>query len=346
MLALSHFPYVDAGATDHRGLGLAIGEQLRGRIRIHCDKILDMIRARAGRDTAEHVAQNIMAQCAPVFPQYLQELQGMADGAGVAFQDILLTGCEESAMQAARERCTTVAFGGANCVLLGHNEDWTPGFEDCFYVVQAKMPDGTAFLSLAYIASPPGSSIAVNSHGVAFSGNSLLGDHQPGIAKNFLLRSQVEARSLADFERRAVQGPRALANNTMAVDQSGAIVNIEMSLNAHVVIRPEGDCLVHTNHILAQELMHLDQIERACSKARYAAASDMSRAVPHSEALMREILRSHRDWPHSVCLHAQSDGYDDSQTVASAIVDLSDLSLSVANGPPCAHDYVTFHLAA
>ena len=342
----SHFPFVDAGSTDHRGLGQAIGEHLRAPIHAHCDRVLGRIKTGASAEAISRAVHDIDRYCRRFFPQYLDEIEAMASAAGIAFHDLLLTGCEESVMLSVRERCTTIAFSGMDGVILGHNEDWLPGFEDGFYVVRAKLPDGTAFLSLAYMASPPGSSVAVNSHGVAFSGNSLIGQRQPGIAKNFLLRSQVEARSLEDFERRALCQPRALSNNTMAIDRSGDVVNIEMGLDTHALLRADSGVLVHTNHVLAPDLEHLDTEERPCSRTRFETASKLSRNGPRSKALMEEILRSHREWPHSICLHAQGGGEDDSHSVAAAIVDLSDLSLAVANGTPCTHDFLTFRLHA
>jgi len=340
------FPYVDAGPTDHAELGLAIGEHLREPIRAQCDKVLRELSQRTLRGSLSQVAEDLLAYGSRSFPQYVQEIEGMAAGAGIDFRHMLLTSCEESALCAVRERCTTIAFSAPDCTVLGHNEDWAPGFEDSFYVVRAEMPDGLSFLSLAYIGSPPGSSVALNSCGIAFSGNSLLGLHQAGIAKNLLLRSQVEARTLPDFERRATRSPRAISNNTMALDRRGRVVNIEMGLTEHAVLRPDEGVLVHTNHVLAPQLAHLERFERPCSRQRHATAHDLASAAPPSKELMREILLSHDGWPHSVCLHAATQHYDDAQTVASAIVDLSDMSLEVAKGPPCAYRYETYRLAA
>jgi len=346
MYSMFAFPYVDAGPTDHAGLGLAIGEHLREPIRVQCDKVVRELSRRTVRVSLSQVADDLLAYGSRFFPQYVEEIEGMAAGAGINFRHMLLTSCEESALSALRERCTTIAFSALDCTVLGHNEDWAPGFEDSFYVVRAQMPDGLSFLSLAYIGSPPGSSVALNSHGIAFSGNSLLGLHQPGIAKNLLLRSQVEARSLRDFERRATRRPRAISNNTMALDRSGHVVNIEMGLMEHAVLHPDEGVLVHTNHVLAPQLEHLEKFERPCSHRRFATARDLASAAPPSKELMRDILLSHDGWPHSVCLHAATEHYDDAQTVASAIVDLSDMSLEVAKGPPCAYRYQAFRLAA
>jgi hypothetical protein len=102
--------------------------------------------------------------------------------------------------------------------------------------------------------------------------------------------------------------------------------------------------MVHTNHVLAAELAHLDQTERPCSTARLTTATEMASTGALSRALMEEVLCSHAGEPHSVCLHAETGHYDESQTVASAIVDLGDMSLSVANGPPCGYDYTTYRL--
>jgi len=344
MLVESSFPFVDAGATDHRGLGRAVGEQLREQIHTQCQRSLEALLGFADQASLLRTAAAIAARGAQAFPQYVEELEEMARGAGVDLHLLLLAGCEESIMTATRERCTTLAFSAPGCVLLGHNEDWSPGYEDSLYLVRARLPCGTSFLSLAYIGSPPGSSVALNSHGIAFSGNALLGHSQPGIAKNLLLRSQIEARTLAHFETLATRQPRALSSNSMAVDRSGAAVNIELALEAHATTRRNDGVLVHTNHVLAPELAHLDTLERPCSKSRFARAVAMARGAPPSAALMSRILLSHAGWPHSICLHAQSDHYDDAQTIASAIVDLEAMTLAVANGPPCRHRFKSYRL--
>ncbi len=337
-------PYVDVGPATHSRLGEAIGEHLRDPIRAQCDKVVRLFLSYARRASLAPIAERIVAQGQRVFPSYVEELRGMAGGAGVPFDELVLTCMEESVMTAVRERCTTIAVADRGEVLLGHNEDWAPGYEDGLYVVQAEMPDGRSFISLAYTGSLPGSSVALNSDGVAFSGNSILNSHQPGLPKNLILRSQIEARTLDEFVDKATIEPRTIPNNTMAIDSAGRIVNIELSLQDHAVHFVEDGYAVHTNHVLSEELKHLDRVDRPCSKARRKTAKEMLSAAEPTKSLVKQILRSHDRWPHSVCLHAQRDHYDESQTVASAIVDLSAMSMSVTKGPPCESQYVTFDL--
>jgi isopenicillin-N N-acyltransferase-like protein len=337
-------PYVEVGPTSHFGLGEAIGEHLRDAVREQCDKVLHLFLAYAERAALAPIAERILSRGSRVFPSYVEELRGMAVGAGVDVHELVLTCMEESVMTTLRERCTTIALADRGEVLLGHNEDWAPGYEDGLYVVQAELHDGRSFLSLAYTGSLPGSSVALNSDGIAFSGNSILTSHQPGLPKNLILRSQIEARTLEEFVQRATVGPRTIPNNTMAVDRAGRIVNVELGLCDHALHHAEGGYAVHTNHVLSEDLRHLDTVDRPCSKARRKTAKEMLSGAEPTKDLMKRILRSHDRWPHSVCLHAQSDHYDDSQTVASAIVDLSAMSMAVTKGPPCGSDYVTYRL--
>lgn len=337
-------PYVDVGRTSHLGLGLAIGEHLRESVRAQCEKSIGLFLTYASRAALLSVAGRIVSHGSRVFPQYIEELRGMAGGAGVDFHDLVLTCTEESVMNTLRERCTTIAVAQGGEVLLGHNEDWAPGYEDGLYVIQAEVPDGRAFLSLAYTGSLPGSSVALNSDGIAFSGNSILNSHQQGLPKNLILRSQIEAQTLEEFVDLATVEPRTIPNNTMAVDRTGRIVNIELALHDHAVHYVDGGCAVHTNHVLSEELKHLDTVERPCSKARRKTAKEMLSTAEPNKDLVKRILRSHERWPYSVCLHARSNDYDEAHTVASAVVDLSAMSMSVTKGPPCESEYVTHYL--
>ena len=64
-------------------------------------------------------------------PQYLDEVRGIADGAGVDFDDLLvLNSIEALTSDALHLKCTSIAAAGEvtadGTVLVGHNEDWLP----------------------------------------------------------------------------------------------------------------------------------------------------------------------------------------------------------------------------
>ncbi|MCG2717925.1 MAG: C45 family peptidase [Nanoarchaeota archaeon] len=278
------------------------------------------------------------------FPQYLEELKGIADGATIPLKDIILLCNEETMMNTVNEKCTTLAYKGKK-VFLGHNEDWAPGYEGNLYVVKASPKKGASFISMAYLGALAGSSVAMNEYGITFSGNSLLKGLQRGIPKNIILRSQIEAKTLKEFERLATFQPRAIPNHSMAVDKKGNIISVEVRLKKHSVIYTKGP-YVHTNHTIHEKMLDLEELPLGNStKNRYLTAmSYVQKNKTLDEELMKKILRSHDKKPYTICIHAKTKKYSDSQTIGSAIANVSDLTFSVALGNPCESEYKTFYL--
>ena len=277
------------------------------------------------------------------FPEFMEELKGLAAGSSIPLKDILLLGNEETILNGATNKCTTFAYDGGQSVILGHNEDWAAGYEDKLYVVKARTRGGAAFISLAYIGCLGGSSVALNEHGIAFSGNSLLEGTQRGVPKNIILRSQVEADTIKEFEKLATFNPRAVPNHSMAIDAKGEIVSVEVGLKEHSVIYTSGS-YVHTNHAIHPTMRHLENGSSNNSIARYRAAKKFISNKPLDDKLAKQILRSHENKPSTICIHSRKENQSDSQTVASAIVDLSEMSLSVTLGNPCRSKYQKFYL--
>jgi isopenicillin-N N-acyltransferase-like protein len=57
-----------------------------------------------------------------------------------------------------------------------------------------------------------------------------------------------------------------------------------------------------------------------------------------------EVLVDHRGFPNSICRH-ESDEHPEVErgsSVASWVIDLTDGTVSLAAGPPCSNNYVTF----
>ncbi len=355
--------FIDAAGTDYE-IGCAIGETLRERITSLNSRIQHVL---SGREQCPLCLQSVphdpkkyvrktKALIRRHFPRCYDELRGLADGAGIALDEMLLSFDEESTLRvlhgrgaepALKEKCTTFTLSCAEGVFLGHNEDWLAGYEDYLYVIRAAPTTGIPYLSLAYVGSLPGTSVAVNAEGIAFSGNMLLGDTvggKIGIPKSVLQRSQIEARSIAEFERIASYAPRAVPNHTVAVDQKGEVVALEMSLDMCRAFHPTGSFYSHTNHPLHPDLMALEPNPFRNSLTRYAATQGALVTQAHTARLVKDILRSHEYYPDSVCKHARQDVPGSSQTLGSAIVSLRDLSMEVCLGTPCSAHYTTFRL--
>ena len=341
---MSKVSYVEAGGTNY-DIGYRIGACLKEKLIPHNVDRQSFYRKFSKKCSSllRQIAQSSEKLISQYFPGYLEELQGLADGASLPLKDVLLLINEETILNGAAQKCTTFAYKGTQSVILGHNEDWMPGYENKLYVVKAKPSKGAAFISLAYLGCLGGSSVAINEHGIAFSGNSLFNGSQSGISKNIILRSQIEAKNLKEFEKLATFNPRAVPNHSMAIDAKGNIVSIEVGLKEQSTFYTSG-AYVHTNHAIHKKMKHLENGSAINSITRYRTAKEFISNKPLDENLAKQILRSHDNKPCTICIHPEAKNHCDGQTVASAIVNLSEMSLAVTIGNPCRSKYEKFYL--
>jgi len=339
---IKSFPYIEVSGTNYQ-VGCAIGEQLREKIQDYNDHI-KVLYYKNVRDWEELkvISKSVEKLIAKHFPKYLKEIKGMAKGSNIPLEDMILLCDEETVLETVRNKCTTIAYSCNDGIFLGHNEDWIPGYEDHLFIVKGKVKKGASFISLSYIGSLPGSSVALNNHGIAFSGNSLLSGAQKGMPKNLILRSQIEAKNLKEFEKLASFSPRAISNHTMAVDNKGGIVSVELSLDKHCASYTTG-CFVHTNHPLNKRMEGLEHGSTKNSIIRYNTTIEYTLSGNLNKNLVADILRSHKNNPDSICVHAKKDDKSKGQTVASVIVDLGEMTMSVAYGNPCKSKYKSYH---
>ena len=89
-------------------------------------------------------------------PHLVEQIRGMADGAGLPFRDVFLANAFEevygilelgTASPVALERCTDVVLRAPGRTLLGHTEQWYAGDEGTPIVVLDVPDDGPAMLA-------------------------------------------------------------------------------------------------------------------------------------------------------------------------------------------------------
>jgi predicted choloylglycine hydrolase len=340
---ISRVSFIEACGTNYE-IGYRIGECLREKLISHNRDRQAFYRKFSSKHKIplDKIAQRSEKLISNYFPEYMEELSGLAAGSALPLNDILLLSNEETILNGAAQKCTTFAYEGTQGVILGHNEDWTPGYEDRLYVVKARPAKGAAFISLAYLGCLGGSSVALNEYGIAFSGNSLLDGSKKGVPKNIILRSQIEAKNLKEFGQLAAFNPRAVPNHSMAVDKKGKIISVEVGLKERSVVCTTKS-YVHTNHAIHQKMMPLEKGSAGHSMARYRTAKELISTNPLDDKLAKQILRSHKNKPCTICIHPEANN-NDGQTVASAIVNLSEMSLAVTLGNPCRSRYEKFYL--
>jgi len=236
----------------HRSLALYRGELERRGVKP------EQVRKLA-RDFAPHVTAYDAA--------YLEEMQGIAEGAGVTLEDVIFINCRTEMMfgagamidaaAAKEDGCTAVIVlpeaSADGALIHAHNWDWREECVDTGVVLKIRRdagPDMLIFVEAGGLARH-----GLNAAGLSVTGNYLAcdRDYRTGGRTPLALirRKLLEAGNLAEAMRTAWRHARACSTNVMLAHAPGEAVNLEMAPDEIFWITPADGILVHANHWLS-----------------------------------------------------------------------------------------------
>jgi isopenicillin-N N-acyltransferase like protein len=286
-------------------------------------------------------------------PRFVEELEGIASGAGVDFADLLVLNCIEGVTEDILHLgCTSIAAAAENTadghVLVGHNEDWLPDDEDNVCLIHATPDDEPPFMAIAYAGQLP--NVGFNAHGIAQCCDSVhTNDVRIGVPRVFVARGTLAAHNLYEAIRNTLMRQREAGYHHLIADQSGELYAIETSARHFATIYGIDGILAHTNNYLTRRMKPFEHNtdELIGSRVRVNRANRLLRRhAPHSIDTFKTILSDHVDRPYSICSHVVdlANEYDRQKTITSVIMDLTTLEMHVCWGSPCQGDYHTYHL--
>ena len=288
------------------------------------------------------------------YPQYVDELMGMAEGAGVSFDDLAVVNAMEAVTMDALHltKCSSMAVNDDRTadghVLVSHNEDWLPDDDQDVYVVHASPEKGPSFLSVTYGGLL--CNIGFNSAGIAQCCDSVYpDDSRIGIPRVIVSRAMLEARTLADAVRLALAPKRAAGYNHLLAHENGEIYSVEVSARQFGILYGLDGLMVHTNHFLDPKMQEIeeDPDELIGTRLRYFRALRLLRRTQkHTVKSLQIIQRDHLNYPNSICNHCVDDldPLDREKTVHALIMDLTARVMHLAWGNPCTNQYHTYYL--
>jgi isopenicillin-N N-acyltransferase like protein len=345
-------PLIEARGTN-REIGRQIGEAARERIRrsvAYYEEHIEWLAAMPFA-AAEARALGLLRFAERELPQYVDELRGTAEGSGVPFEKLLVLNCGEEILCAAdpgaaaptrpADHCTCLAVTAQGRTVVGHNEDWIEADVENMVVLSLTVPGGTRILSLTGAAYLP--MCGVNSHGIAFYGNTLYArDERPGVPNAFKHRWLLEASTREEADARACMRGRARGSNHLNAQAGGAIWDVEVSAERAVTIEADGR-LVHTNHFTSPAMQDVERSESAGSRLRLERGRELVAAGMAAGddpfTIVAGVLRDHANEPTSICAHHVPDDPDDSPTTGSVIIELEERRMHVCAGRPCENSY-------
>lgn len=235
------------------------------------------------------------------YPDYLAELEGLAHGAGCAFEDLFLInlrGEYRDYFYQYAHGCSDCAVVTAEVALIGHNEDGDPAFRDNMYLVHVKIKDKPAFTALSYPGFLCGNAFGFNRTGICFSVDNvrpLAG--KPGLGRHFVARSLFEATSLADAIRRVTVPNQASGfHYTIGSLAERRVVGVEVAPGAHTLREIQG-CYFHANHY--QDLEVTQHIEPSSQARVERSEVILSEHAPADAAGILAVLgdQANQDYP-------------------------------------------------
>lgn len=358
------FPHirVSGGARER---GRRYGEQARDRVHRSIEAYDEVFHHYAGWRWADvrEEAKRYVAPIEAFGPRYLEEIRGIAEGAGVGFEDVLGINVRTEVMFAAKARAAAAGGRPDGCsafavlpsrsadghTLIGQNWDWLLHSFETVVVLEVTQDDGPDFVTVveAGLLAKTG----MSSSGIGLVTNALVTDRdlgEPGVPYHLVLRGILDAENLSDAYATAQRGVRSSSANYLVASADGVAVDVEAApgdFSRLFLSFPADGVLLHTNHFVSPSfdakdvsLWVMPDSPFRLERLRSAVAGEASRL---SIGDFQAFLADHANYPSGVCCHPDErmDPFDRGATVASVLMDLDERRMWITDGHPCTSPY-------
>ena len=340
-------------------IGAAHGEAQRERIREYCDRFLSSLLSGTQVKVTE---AELWAQWSPQVaanqreaPDLVEEMRGIARGAGVSFERIFLL---NSLLDLNSFRYLDLARSFAGCstfavvseadtgkTLIGQTYDMPEFHQNYLTVLRLEPAQGPR--QLIFTFSGIVGAAGLNEEGLALNIN-YLSPRDVGLGRlhSVVVRQVLAATQLADALTPVATPPRAGGAHFLIADRDGNVISVETTAKRFAIAYPEGNAIGHTNHYLASELKEIEYIRGSSigsSLARYTALRRflLERGGKLTTAALMELTTDHTAYPRSICAHGA--GFEQAgnrtRTVSALVQSPADGVMHLTNGCACEGSY-------
>lgn len=297
------------------------------------------------RDTAVKIAGKF-GKCTDKYaPWLLEEIRGIADGAGMKYETILSLNCmfEIPRIVGKKELHYCTVWGvtdGKQCIAV-QNLDLAREYGELLTLMHIA-PAGKRSVFLLVLPGMVGM-MGMNQDGLSFSGTTVSSrEARYGVPKPFLGRSIMHNCSNVHEAARALRdAPRTTGGNAMLADAHGGMQIIECSAVKCALIEPQNGYVASTNHYTDDDLYGLSPPDTTSSEARLARIRWL---LEHAEKrdleTMFSIACDHEHEPDdlTICRHGSI------STVSSLVFVPSEKCIWIAGGLPCSSSFKQYHV--
>lgn len=263
-------PFIEiSGGPRERGesYGRQAAERVHGSVRHYSEQLaaLGLAPAELGRLVRDYLP---LVERFDTF--HVEEMRGIAAGAGVAFEDIVLLNARTEIVKLARrpdlrarlaaslssEGCTVVVAAPPATrnrdVIHAQNWDWKQECAQTVCVLCVRPdhgPDLLTFTEAGVLART-----GFNAAGIAIAGNYLESDRdyrRAGVPLALIRRKALEQTHLAMALQAVCVTEKSCSNNMVVSHSSGLVIDFECAPDETFRVHPDDGLLVHSNHFLS-----------------------------------------------------------------------------------------------
>ncbi|MEM5315329.1 C45 family peptidase [Paraburkholderia sp. JHI869] len=266
MPQIQPFPFVSVSGKPYER-GVQYGRAVADRVRLSASRYGRTLRNIGYSEAAQMALIRSLEQAIGEFqPAYLDEMRGIAAGADVPFEDIVMINARTEVLAKARVEKTTPADAededGCTGVLVlpsrsangqlihAQNWDWKADCVDTGIVLRVRNDEGPDYLTFVEAGGLARSGL--NAAGVSITANYLESDRdfaQMGVPLSLLRRRVLEEPVFANALRTIAITPKSCSNNIMLGMAEGFGIDFECAPDEAFPIWPGDDQLiVHANH--------------------------------------------------------------------------------------------------
>lgn len=337
-------------------IGFQHGSACKEMIRKNIDLYFKLFHYYANLDynQARQLARRFIPIIQKFDPDLLEEIHGIASGAGVEEEEVLALNVRTELMYPDKlvsgGECTSMAVlpsaTSSGEVIIGQNWDWKPPLKEATVLLEIEQLNKPKVITLTE-AGVVGK-IGCNSTGLGACLNILKAPlEETGLPIHILMRGILNSPRFSDAIAKIVSMNRGSANNCLLAHRDGLAMDFEMAPQALDFFYPQDGILVHTNHFNSDRLKPLDGnlIQYPDTLLRYGRAQQklLSRLGKITCADFQEVFQDHFNYPNAICRHPDERDHPlaQVQTVVSIIMNLTKKEIYIAEGPPCQSQYQT-----
>ena len=324
---------------NHYEVGFQLGTQLKNNL----VQSVERLKKREDWQKFKAEAELFLQYSKKYVPEYVEEIKGAADAAGLALEDLFPTICEEIGSSGYEYTAGCSDLIASNdvtedgSVLVAHNNDTSVTSQENVTITHYEVEGEPEIIAVGYGGLTI--SVGYNSSGISLTGNQVnSNDMRVGVPRMLLVRKILAAKTIGEAINAAILKHRASNYNQVITDANGEIYSIEGSTTDYEPIYSTDGYLVHTNHYVSDWMrrFELDPNRITGSLVRYNRGVRLlknNKGKINVERL-KEFLSDHVNYPSSICSHGKR-----TKTTFSIIINLNTLRVWIARGNPCEVKY-------